>query len=100
VIILGLQSHNLHNPYVSGFAAFFYLLISVPLIHNRLETAATQALAINEAQDLSRIRVGLQDEIFQGPQPVLTGVDAASLYCYLLAGVEHRDQVTWSWHLF
>lgn len=26
-------------------------------------------------------------------------MDAASLYCYLLAGVEHRDQETWSWHL-
>ena len=30
---------------------------------------------------------------------MLTGVDADSLYCYLLAGVEHRDKETWSWHL-
>jgi transposase-like protein len=29
----------------------------------------------------------------------LTGVDAASPYCYVLAGVEHRDQEIWSWHL-
>lgn len=68
-------------------------------IHNRLESAAESAAKINEAQDLSRIKVGLHDEIYQGSQPVLTGVDAASLYCYLLAGVEHRDQETWSWHL-
>jgi hypothetical protein len=38
-------------------------------------------------------------EIFQGSQPVLAGVDAASTYCYLLQGVEHRDGETWGWHL-
>ena len=30
---------------------------------------------------------------------VLVGVDAASTYCYLLQGVEHRDEETWGWHL-
>jgi len=30
---------------------------------------------------------------------VLAGVDAASTYCYLLQGVEHRDEETWGWHL-
>jgi hypothetical protein len=62
-------------------------------------TADDSATKINEAQDLSRIKVGLQDKIYQGSQPILTGVDAASLYCYVLAGVEHRDQEIWSWHL-
>jgi hypothetical protein len=45
------------------------------------------------------IKVGLHDEIFQGSQPVLAGVDAASTYCYLLQGVEHRDEDSWGWHL-
>ena len=49
--------------------------------------------------DLSPIRVGLHDEIFQGSQPVLAGVDARSTYCYLLAAVEHRDADTWGIHL-
>jgi len=31
--------------------------------------------------------------------PVLTGVDAASTYCYLLADAEHRDADTWAVHL-
>jgi len=44
--------------------------ISVGTIHNRLQVAAEQAAAIN-SQDLSDIRVGLHDEIFQGEQPVL-----------------------------
>jgi hypothetical protein len=30
---------------------------------------------------------------------VLAGVDAASTYCYLLQGAEHRDEESWGWHL-
>jgi len=60
--------------------------------------AAEQA-AINQSQDLSDIRVGLHDEIFQGEQPVLVGVDARSTYCYLLAAAESRDENTWGFHL-
>ena len=59
--------------------------ISVGAIHNRLHCAAGQAAAINRSLNLSAIRVGLLDEIFQGSTPVLAGVDAASTYCYLLA---------------
>jgi hypothetical protein len=40
---------------------------------------------IGSKQDLSAIRVGLHDEIFQDTMPVLAGVDAQSTYCYLLA---------------
>lgn len=45
------------------------------------------------------MRVGLHDEIFQGSNPVLAGVDAASTYCYVLAGEAHRDGDTWDVHL-
>ncbi len=55
--------------------------ISVGTIHNRLQSAAKKASAINLTQDLSAIKVGLHDEIFQGNQPVLVGVDASSTYC-------------------
>ncbi|MGA7953558.1 MAG: hypothetical protein WCA07_08555 [Gloeobacterales cyanobacterium] len=79
--------------------AIFNLPISIGTIHNRLQSAAVYAAKINQAQDLSRIKVGLHDEIFQGSQPVLAGVDAASTYCYLLQQVEHRDEETWGWHL-
>jgi hypothetical protein len=30
---------------------------------------------------------------------VLTGIDAASTYCYLLAAEDHRDGGTWAVHL-
>jgi hypothetical protein len=77
----------------------FDLPISIGTIHNRLQRAAAKAATINRAQDLSSIRVGLHDEIFQGAMPVLAGVDAASTYCYLLASAEHRDADTWAVHL-
>jgi len=73
--------------------------ISEGTIHNVHQAAARQAGSINRGIDLSPIRVGLHDEIFQGSQPVLAGVDARSTYCYLLAAVEHRDADTWGVHL-
>jgi hypothetical protein len=73
--------------------------ISEGTIHNVHQAAARQAGSINRGIDLSPIRVGLHDEISQGSQPVLAGVDARSTYCYLLAAVEHRDADTWGVHL-
>src|ERR1700688_1350929 len=73
--------------------------VSVGSVHNLQQWAAQQAGAINHGQDLSAIRVGLHDEIFQGATPVLAGVDAQSTYCYLLAAERHRDADTWGVHL-
>jgi hypothetical protein len=73
--------------------------ISMGTIHAVLQSAAQRACVINREQDLSGIRVGLHDEIFQGTMPVLAGVDAASTYCYLLAVADHRDADTWGVHL-
>jgi hypothetical protein len=73
--------------------------ISVGTVHHVLQLATRQAGVVNHDQDLSGIRVGLHDEIFQGAMPVLAGVDAASTYCYLLAMEQHRDADTWGVHL-
>jgi len=75
------------------------LSISVDSVHSVLEAATRQADIINHDEDLSGIRVGLHDEIFQGATPVLAGVDAASTYCYLLAAEQRRDADTWGVHL-
>ncbi len=100
-LILGLVliCHSSYRGVVELLRDLFDISISVGTIHNRLQSAAATASEINQAQDLSGIKVGLHDEIFQGSQPVLAGVDAASTYCYLLQGVEHRDGETWGWHL-
>ena len=71
------------------------IAVSIGTVHSVLETATRQASAINQGQDLSGIRVGLHDEIFQGATPVLAGVDAHSTYCYLLAAEDRRDADTW-----
>jgi len=75
------------------------LSISVGTVHQVLQSATRQADIINHDEDLSGIRVGLHDEIFQGATPVLAGVDSASTYCYLLAAEERRDADTWGVHL-
>ncbi len=86
-----------------GVVEFLRDLLGVPVslgsVHHVLQSATRQASAINHDQDLSGIRVGLHDEIFQGATPVLAGVDAASTYCYLLAAEERRDADTWGVHL-
>ena len=60
-----------------------------------LQSAVEQARSCNEQQDLSGIRIGAHDEIFQGGRPVLAGVDTDSTYCYLLSLEDHRDADTW-----
>jgi len=64
-------------------------------VHNILQQAVVTARALNGGQDLSRIRIGAHDEIFQSGRPVLVGADVASTYCYLLSHEEHRDADTW-----
>jgi len=86
-----------------GIVEFLRDLLGVPVsigtVHHLLQSATRQAGVINRQQDLSGIRVGLHDEIFQGTTPVLAGVDAASTYCYLLTAEERRDADTWGVHL-
>ena len=73
--------------------------VSIGSVHNVLEAAARQAGVINDGIELSAVRVGLHDEIFQGPRPVLAGVDAKSTLRYLLAAETDRDGDTWGVHL-
>ena len=100
-LILGLVliCHGSYRGVVELFRDLFDLPISIGTVHNRLESAAVTATKMNQSQDLSGIEVRLLDEIFQADKPVLIGVDAASTYCYLLKGVEHRDEETWGCHL-
>src|SRR5262249_29700118 len=69
--------------------------LSVGTVHNVAAQAVAIARPINQRQDLSRIRIGADDEIFQAGRPVLVGVDTASTYCYLLCQEDHRDAETW-----
>jgi hypothetical protein len=69
--------------------------IALGTVFNIVQAAVTPAQQCNRTQDLRDIRVGGHDEIFQGQQPVLVGVDLLSSYCYLLSCEAHRDADTW-----
>jgi hypothetical protein len=99
ILALVLICHCSYRGVVELLRDLFDLPISIGTIHNRLQSAAEQAAAINSAQDLSRVQVDLRDEIFQSSSPVLVGIDAASTYCYLLELAAHRDADTWGYYL-
>jgi len=80
-------------------AVFDYRNLSLGTIHNIVRAAVQKSQEINNAQELSNIRVGVPDEIFQASKPVLVGMDARSTYCYLLSAEDQRDETTWGVHL-
>ncbi len=100
-VILGLIliCHSSYRGVVEFLRDILDYQISVGTVHNRVNSVVEKAQKINKSQDLSGIKVGLIDEIFQSRLPVLTGIDAFSTYCYLLVGAEHRDENTWGCHL-
>jgi hypothetical protein len=78
---------------------FDYGDLSLGSLHNLLRHAVNRARQGNAQEDLSTIRVGAHDEIYQARQPVLVGMDVDSTYCYLLEAVAHCDETTWGVHL-
>jgi hypothetical protein len=69
--------------------------ISLGTVHNIMHSPVADARRINQQHGLSRIEIGLLDEIFQADDPVLVGVDARSTFCFLLSQEEDRDAETW-----
>jgi hypothetical protein len=96
IVALALMCRSSYLGIIESMRDLLAWPISIGTIHNVLHAAAEQAGVINGAQDLSRIRTGLRDELFQRGKPVPAGVCAESTYCcYLLAAEEHRDADTW-----
>ena len=80
-------------------AMFDYHHMSLGTVHNIVQQAVASARKINDSQDLSGIRIGDHDEIYQAGKPVLVGMDHNSTYCYLLAVEDSCDETTWGVHL-
>jgi len=95
IVALPLICRSSYRGVVEFLRDLLGLPVSVGCVHDVLQAAPREACAVNHEQDLSGLRVGLHDEIFQGATPVLAGVDAASTSCYLLAAEQHRDADTW-----
>jgi len=95
VLALVLIGHSPYRAVVELFRDLFDWHISLGTVHNIVSSAVEPARAITRRYDLSGVRVGAHDEIFQASQPVLVGVDTASTYFYLLSLEDHRDADTW-----
>jgi tetratricopeptide (TPR) repeat protein len=77
----------------------FMVWVSIGKISNIINEAALKATEWNNSIDLSKIKIGANDEIFQGQSPVLVGVDPQTTFTYLLEAVDNRDSTTWGFHL-
>lgn len=99
VLALVLICHSSFRGVMELLRDLFDYPISLGSIHNVVKEATEKAREINSAQELSQVRVGAHDEIFQARKPVLVGADVESTYCYLLVLEEHRDEDTWGVHL-
>jgi len=95
VLALVLICHSSYRGVVELLRDLFDYRISLGTVHNIVHSPVAQARRINQQYDLSSIRIGLLDEIFQARDPVLVGVDAQSTFCFLLSPEEHRDADTW-----
>jgi hypothetical protein len=95
VLALVLICHSSFRGVVELLRDLFDYSLSLGTIHNIVQAAVAVARRHNQAQDLSAIRMGAHDEIFQTGQPVLVGADVASTFCYLLSLEEHHDAETW-----
>lgn len=99
VLELALLCHSPFRAITEVLGDLFHHPVSIGTVHNIVHAAVERARLVNDRQDLSAVRVGAHDEIFQAGRPVLVGVDVDSTYCYLLAMEDHRDETTWGIHL-
>lgn len=99
VLSLILICHSSYGGVVEFLRDIFDQKISKGTIFNIVQNALDKATLENNSQDLSLIKVGAHDEIFQGNTPVLAGCDVESTYTYLLTQEEHRDATTWGTRL-
>jgi len=99
VLVLILNCHSSYGGVIEFFRDIFNHHICKGTIFNIVQRALEKAGRINSDQDLSSIKIGAHDEIFQGRAPVLVGCDVKSTYTYLLKQEEHRDATTWGVNL-
>ena len=77
----------------------FDYTISKAGVHNTIFSTLEKIKQINQKQDLSRVKVGAHDEIYQAGHPVLAGCCTRSTFCYLLSQEESCDANSWGVHL-
>ena len=100
VLALILNCHSSFRGVIEILRAMFdYHDMSPGTIHNIVQRAIVSARNVNDSQDLSTIRIGDHDEIYQANRPVLAGIDHQSTYCYLLSVEDSCNETSWGVHL-
>jgi len=99
VLCLMLIGHASMRGVVEFFAAVFDHPIGLGTVHRIMIESVAPAREVSSCVELSAIREGAHDEIFQGRHPILVGCDVHSTYCYLLVEEDNRDGTTWGVHL-
>jgi hypothetical protein len=95
ILALLLICHSSYRGVYELLRDLFHCPRSLGYLHTVAHAAMDRARTLNQQQELSSVRIGAHDELFQTNQPVLVGVDVDSTYCYLLSLEEQRDGVTW-----
>ena len=97
-LVLGLVliGYSSYRGVVELLRDLFDYPISIGTVYNILQQSIDEVKAVHEQEDLSPVKIGAHDEIFQAGKPVLAGVDAYSTYCYLLTLEDSRDADTWA----
>ena len=78
VVALVLIGRSSYRGVVEFVRDLLGISVSLGCVHDVLQAATRQASAINQDQDLSGIRVGLHDELFQGATPVSVVVSCSN----------------------
>ena len=73
--------------------------MSIGNIHNIVSRAKDKAEKVNSSQNMGRIKLAAEDEVFHHRKPILSGVDIPSLFCFSLSLEEERDFETWGINL-
>lgn len=99
VMALVLICHASYRGVVEFLRDTLDVQISIGTVHNIIFEKMADVRRIHGEEDLSAIKHGAHDEIFQASKPVLAGCDVRSLYTYLLSLEKSRDGDTWGIHL-
>ena len=95
VLALVLICHSSNRGVVELLEDLFDYPLSVGSVHNIVHSAVAPAQRWNQQYDLSTIKVGADDEIFQGDVPVLVGEDTLHRSAICSAGRSNATRETW-----
>ena len=99
VLAMMFMAHASYRNITTILQDLFDYHLSQGSIHNIFRETVDKVREIHKTEDLSKIGVTANDELFHHNQPTLTGIEIRSLYCYLLVPAEQRDEDTWAIHL-